>query len=353
MKKYSVFGVNQANLINVMVANKVRILSMNKLSNTQVDIIINNFDKKIFLEILNKKNYPYSQTNYAQKWIAFICGVFVVGLFFFITSLFCWKIEIVGENMVDLQFDIEQKYVGKLWKDIDCEAIQNTILLNKDVGLVSVSKRGGALIIDFSPYISKNDNITANFSGIVSNFSGIVSNIFVTSGTALVKVGDSVSIGQMLIAPYWMNKEEKVVCEAKGEVSFYVWQSETVEFREDDLQQERSGNYLVSTKLIWGNQILVEKVINNEYLMYEKVEKIEYFSKILPIKLVTTYFYELVDVPYHRDFESEKGALVMLARQKLLTNINESDILEEKSAINEVEGTYYVSYYVKLEIENG
>ncbi len=61
----------------------------------------------------------------------------------------------------------------------------------------------------------------------------------------------------------------------------------------------------------------------------------------------------MIEIPYHSDFLSEKDALIMLARQKLLTNVLESDILEEKSAINEFDGKFYVSYYAKLEIYNG
>ena len=287
-----------------------------------------------------------------------VCGIalFVVAILQFISSLFCWKVEIVGTNEVgkELKEKIQSEYAGKLWSEIEFSSLKNQILQNfENIGLVSVTRRGVTLIIDFSPLISNNDTIPTNLGSVVSNFNGIVSNILVVSGTPMVKVGDSVSIGQELIAPYWLNGEEKILCEARGEVSFYIWQSETVEFSENSVVQERSGNFVSSYKLLWGDEVLVEKKNSHSFKIFDEVEQIKYLSQILPIKLVTICDYELIELPFHRDFDAEKDALIMLARQKLLTNMSQSDILDEKSVINEVDGTYFVTYYVKTEIENG
>ncbi len=133
---------------------------------------------------------------------AFIC-IFAVILF----SQFIWKIEIDGTREIDASdirvFLYNSKIRQSEWKHhIDTNAVEVSILKNfSEISDVSVEISGTKLIITIvereSPIALYDKKISVN---LVALEDGIINEMVVYNGTPLVKSGDSVKKGDVLIS---------------------------------------------------------------------------------------------------------------------------------------------------------
>ena len=267
---------------------------------------------------------------------------------------FCWQVEINGANP-DVSDQIRQTItkahcVGKSWTRLDFSQLTSLILDEcENVGLVSFTRRGGALIVNYSDKTAPIDVSLPNYEGIRANADGIVSRMFVEEGTPLVKEGDTVHMGQMLIAPYAIVDDKQVPSKAKGRVKLYIWNSVTLDFCENSQVLSRTGESQTVVSVMWKDEVIVDKK-DSLFDNYETEERVVALVGG-PIKIIYTKYYELEQVEVYRKFEDEKDSLIWEAREKMLTIVDESDIIDEKVSISQRDDIYYLTFYVKTEIE--
>ena len=98
--------------------------------------------------------------------------------------------------------------IGSKFSDIDKTLLKTEILKsNKSISFVSIEKRGNRLIIN-TALSDKNDGVLSkNDSDIISNVKGVVESISVLRGTAIVKSGDIVNEGSLLVGAYITDKD--------------------------------------------------------------------------------------------------------------------------------------------------
>ena len=348
-------GVNHAQLIKKLLLGNVILFSAKQISPASLTIKISRKSFSSCKTVLKKYGYTYSVASCVSHWIGICVGALCSILFLFVMSQFCWQIEVKSDNY-ELNEQVRQILeknsccVGKMWNEIDFLVLTSEIQAKCDnIGLISFSRQGGTLVANLSKFTPPIEIAPTNTTGVFASADGIVSRIFVESGTPLVKVGDTVHVGQMLIAPYNFIEDNTVACEAKGKVFLYVWNSATVEFREKQKSYVRTGRKSVAMSIVWHNKNILEKD-NNSFEYYES-ESVEKYLVALPIKIVYTTFYELEFIEINLKFTDEKESLIFQAREKVLTIVDESDIMEEKITIDLVDQTYYVTCYVKTEIE--
>ncbi len=100
-----------------------------------------------------------------------------------------------------------QKYV--LFSGMDYKMIENKILSsNPNVTFVSVYKDGNYLVVDSQITSSKVEVLGENSLDIISTVDGVVEEIVVLRGTPIVKVGDFVKRGDLLVGAYTLSKDE-------------------------------------------------------------------------------------------------------------------------------------------------
>ena len=350
-----IHGVNHATLVKKLLANNIKVIWLKKISDTEllVSVSVQAFSK--VKQILQRNGYVFHVNRYFPNWGGLFVGIVFSLLLLIISNQFCLQIKINStqpEITASVQKVLsEECKFATLWGSIDYTKLTEQIYEKcPDVGLVSFSRRGNTLVVDFVPKTPPVEIKNSNFQGIFASADGVVGRIFVESGTQLVNVGDTVHIGQMLIAPYQIIEEEMIEVEAKGRIFLDVWQSATVEFSENQKAYARTGKSVVHSTIYWKNQKLVGHSAPL-WKVFETEERVGYLSDILPLKAVYTTYYELGPVEYELKFEDEKDSLELEAREKVLTIVDESDIMEEKVTFNFVDGVYYVTYYVKIEVE--
>ncbi len=353
-KTLLIYGVNHAVLIRKLITNRINLMLVNKVSSTCLMIKIPYQSFSNCKKILNQYGYRYDLSHATKIWIGCAIGAVVSLFLMIILSQFCWQVEVNGCNSElkhRVQEVLEQNLhcTGQKWDNIDFLYLNDEIQKQCDTGIVSFGRYGCTLVVNFSEYVPPIELKQTNTMGVFATADGIVSRIFVESGTPLVKAGDTVHVGQMLIAPYIVIDENEVAAEAKGRISLFVWHSSTVEFKEKSKVYARTGQKCGSLEEVWHDRIISTSGKNTFEHFEVEVRKRKLFT--LPVTLIYTTFYELDLVEVNEKFEDEKDALIFQAREKVLTIVNESDIMEEKVTIEKVDGTFFVTYYVKTEIE--
>lgn len=160
----------------------------------------------IIPHITKKKGFPFFLHRY-RKRKGFFAGLFICIVLVYIMSLFIWDINIQGgskytpEAMIKF-LDENKVYTGILKKKVDCQEIEETIrLAYNDIGWVSAEVKGTRLIIK-----TTETNMPAPAqkamapSHMVATKNGIVKKIVTRSGTPMVKVGDVIKKGDILVS---------------------------------------------------------------------------------------------------------------------------------------------------------
>lgn len=367
LQKFSIIqikivGTNFASLLNQLTREGVKLRNTKRTDDTTLFISITANNADTTFAILQKRCYNYSVTRkigFNALNIGVFAGILLVLVAFGVLSCFCFGVKINSENDYIVskvqQILNKEAVVGKTWGAIDNNKLEQTLRESiEDIGLVSVSRRGAFLWVNFSDITPPSEvENEINTSGVFATQNGVVSRIFVHSGTALVKEGDTVSLGQMLIAPYTEDEEgNQTPAVARGNVYLFVWDSATVEFRENDMLATRTGRTQQFAKITFRGNVLSDNSGEIEFENYEIERKIEYLSNVMPLKIEYITVYETEFVPVHREFKDEEQALIYEAREKVLAEVNEAEILDERHTVSLSGDTYYITYYVKREIKS-
>lgn len=118
---------------------------------------------------------------------------------------------------------------------------------------------------------------------IIAKSDGVIKNLIVYSGTPLVKNGDTVFAGQVLVENYEMRGEEQVQVQARAKALTQTWylQSETLFFAEQ--KNVLTGRQKVKTEInLFGKSFVFEKGEPFENAIEDKKE---IFTSFLPIKI--------------------------------------------------------------------
>ena len=141
---------------------------------------------------------------------------------------------------------------------INLSNLENEVLLsNKNLSFVSIKKQGNRLIVNSNLSSSEPIIQDKNTVGLYSNVTGVVEKINVLRGTPLVKVGDAINNGDILIGAYITDKNgEKYDTYIVGSV--YVIEEKTVFIKASNVDEKALNKIL---KILEFNETLevVEK----------------------------------------------------------------------------------------------
>ena len=158
------------------------------------------------LKIDEKKGLVFLLKKY-RKRIFFAAGLAVFFVLIKLISLYIWDISFDGNYSytdIELMNFLEENHIhnGLKKKNINCDHIE--FLLRKkynDITWVSAELKGTRLIIhikeNFDTNIAKIEDTPYN---IISNVNGVVDSIITSSGVPLVKSGDEITEGQVLVS---------------------------------------------------------------------------------------------------------------------------------------------------------
>lgn len=307
----TVEGFFTERFINNCISNKIFLWRLKRKSSTllTVNVNINNFKKihniarktKCKVKINYKKGLPIILHRYRKRKL-FLFLLMPIALLIFISSTYIWNIEIVGAqkiNTKELLIQLEEQGIGigKRKSNINSENIIDNIRLKRsDIAWLSIDMKGTNVIVTIVEAGEKPNIINKNeYCNIVASQQGLITKITADTGTSLVKVGDMVKKGDVLIGGYMQGKYTDIrYVHAKGEVKAKVWYTKKISSGITREISEETGNienkYSININKIKIN--LYKSIPNFEnYDTINETNKIRLFSNFyLPVEITKTTF---------------------------------------------------------------
>ena len=167
------------------------------------------------IKILEKKGLPFFYARLARHSGVFI-GTALCAFLLFFYSRSVWRVDIKGNESISSEHILEvlEKngvHEGTLKKDIDYHRLQFALYDAMDnVAWLNVGIDGSRLILELrevTPKPEKRDSET--YCNIIASRGGVVDKMQVYEGEAVVREGDGVSEGEMLVSGVIAHEEAK------------------------------------------------------------------------------------------------------------------------------------------------
>ncbi|MBR6788908.1 MAG: sporulation protein YqfD [Clostridia bacterium] len=262
-------------------------------------------DRLKAVAILENMCYNYTVTD-SLSWIInrffnklqlFITGIIVLVLLF-VSNIFVWKIEIIGVDGSKLYVAKETLADNNIFEftpksQIDLSTVKNA-LLSSEFSSASLSYKGNTLEISVTAKTDKNESLPQT-DKLLSRYDGVVTKIIARCGTPVVKVGQVVKRGDVLITDeIYSTLDGSVIGKTKadGEVFANVTFSYSYPISVCDTLVFSGESYTQTDVQFFGIGGLSDDC---KYKYFDKVITLKSLYP-LPIKVYETKYYELVFV---------------------------------------------------------
>ncbi|MBR1803017.1 MAG: sporulation protein YqfD [Clostridia bacterium] len=312
------------------------------------------------VKIGNKKGLPFLFYRYQKRKIFFLC-LFLIMIAIFTLSHFIWNIEITGNETID-KAEIEKILqennfkIGKSKIGLNTKEVINQIRLQRnDIAWVGIEIKGTNATVKIVEANLKPDIIQEDdYCNIVATKEGRITKISAGNGTPVVKEGEVITKGSILIGGWLEGKFTGTrYVHANGEVWAKVWYTATAQVPFKQLKKEQTGNVENKYSVKINNfQINFFKTLSKfqKYDTIETSKKLKLFSNLyLPIEITQkrNEEYTEIEVTYSKD--EAKQMAIEEAKQKIEGQIKQKEnILGEQ--IHEKQTEQYIEVEVIYEV---
>ncbi len=319
---------------------------------------------KCKVKIKKKKGVPFIIKKYRKRkvfLIAFILMILIIiGL-----SNFVWNIEVIGNTSITQeeilnQLNAQGLEIGTLKHKINTNRIiEQMRLANEKIAWIGIEVEGTNAKVTIVEATEKPEILDKNeYCNIISDKEAIITKVNVTNGTAMVKEGDVVEKGNLLIAG-WIEGQYTGMryMHATGTIKAKVWYT-----------SEKYENYIQDEKVQTENKenkyaICLNK---NEINFFKRVSKFEKYDKIesskkvklfnnfyLPIefKKITNYEYKIEKKQY--DKETLENKITTELEEQMKTDLKDKEILNRDVLVEEKENGIKVRLIYEVTEEIG
>ena len=317
-------------------------------------------DCKCKIKINKKMGLPFLLNKYRKRKI-FGIALLVIIVCIISVSQFIWNIEISGvdevkQNEIMKIIENEGVKVGKYKNRIDLQSLINKIRLEReDIAWVGMEVKGTNLIIkvveaDKKPEIINEDE----YCNIVASKDGIISKVEAQNGTPIVKEGDTVKKGDVLVQGWIEGKyTDNRFVHSEGKIIAKVWYSEKEKIYYKQDYENQTGNKEKKYSININNfKINFFKTLSNfeNYDTIRTIKKLKINSNFyLPIEIVVNENFEKQKTQITYDKNEAKEIGIKDVKNKLEEQIHNKENISN-IYINENETEEYVEIEVIYEV---
>ena len=352
-------------LMNIAASKKIFLWNVQRKRSSMMNanISIKDFKKmkgitkktKCRIKINQKKGLPFLIQKYQRRKIFFILLIPMI-MALVISSRYLWNIEVIGAEKIKKEELIQELKIlgletGKLKNKINTkDIITNLRLQRNDISWMEINLKGTNAIVSIVEAKEKPEIIKEEPCNIVSNVRGRVVKITANKGTPLVKVGDIIEKGTILIGGYMEEKyTDTRYVHAQGEVQANVWYT-----------KRKQSNYTREVSTFTGNEknrykISMHNFTINLYKSIPKFEKYDTISADKKIRLFTNFYLPItITKNTYQEIKTEPITYGKQELQTILINELEEEFrkekIEDKKVMNKIVNVYQTEDK-KLEIE--
>lgn len=356
--------------INLCRSNKIAIWHLKREKEIQLDFRVGIHDFKLLREIAkktkckikitSKRGLPFVLHRYKKRKIFFLLLIVMI-ILTMLSSNFVWNVDIREENGLELK-DIEKDVdeaglkIGQWKSKVDTKEIINKIRLKrKDIAWMGIELKGTNAIVKLVKAEEKPNIIDEQeFCSIICDKAGIVTKVNAQTGTANVKVGDIVNVGDTLINGWMEGKYTGIrYVHAKGEVQAKVWHTKYKNIPYNATERSKTGNVQNKYCIKINNfKINLSKRLS-KFKIYDTIEaenKMKLFSDFyLPISIIKTTYEEVLEEQKIYEIEEAKNLGIQQLQEELDDEIENKEMIVGKN-INTYEKEDSVDVYVTYEV---
>ncbi len=315
---------------------------------------------KCRVKIKEKKGLPFIFNKYRKRKIFFLSlCLIVVGIV--ILSNFIWNIELTGNTNIskeELIAVLEQEglKVGTAKNKINTKEIVSKVRLDRnDLAWIGIELKGTNALVKVVEADKKPDIIKEEeYCNIVATKPGVIVKTNAINGTSLVKQGDTVNKGTILIAGWLEGKYTGTrYVHANGEIIAKVWYEEKQKVELNQVISKENGNSENKYSVKINNfQINFYKTLSKfeKYDTIGETKKIKMFSDFyLPIEITKITNKELIEERLTYSKEEAKQIAVEKAKKLLDEKVEDKEKLVN-TYINYNETEEYIEAQVIYEV---
>ncbi len=338
--------------INICTNNKILIWNLKRDKNVRLylNIGISDFKKiaevarktKCKVKIERKKGIPFILNRYRKRKIFAIFLILVISLIIF-ASNYIWNIEIQEENNNDLasiEEDLKEAGLktGILKSKVDSKEIINNIRLKRDdIAWMGIELKGTNVIVKVVKAEEKPEIIDdTEYCNIVSDKNGIITKINAQNGTAMVKEGDTIKEGTILISGTMEGKYTGTrYVHSIGEIEAKVWYTKSKKiyynqekYTETGAQEKKYGIKINNFEINFNKRV-------SKFKFYDTIneeKKFKLFSNLyLPISVTKLTYKEQEKTNVVYDIEEATNIGIEELDKELLDEIEEKNNILRKN----------------------
>ena len=356
--------------INMCRNRKIAIWHLKRKKDVQLDFRVGIHDfkeickiakkTKCKLRIKSKKGVPFLLHRYKKRKMFFFLLMIIIFLIL-LSSNFVWNVDIREENgeiLENIAKDVEEAglRIGDWKTKVDTKEIINKIRLQrKDIAWMGIELKGTNAIVKIVKADEKPEIVDdEEYCSIISDKVGVITKMNAQTGTANVKVGDTVNVGETLINGWMEGKYTGIrYVHAKGEIEAKVWHTKYKNIPYHATERSETGNVESQYAIKFNNfKINLHKGVS-KFEIYDTIEtenKMKLFSNFyLPISIIKTTNKEVKEEQKTYQIEEAKN----LGIQQLQEELN-NEIEDKESIVNTNVNTYEkedsIDVYVTYEV---
>lgn len=366
--RITVEGYYIERFINICTTSKILIWNLKREKGTKLylNIGIQDYYRAIQVakklkcktKINKKRGLPFIINRY-RKRKAFVISLIIIMIALFISSNYVWNVEIQIEDNLEIENLLEDVKtagleVGMSKKSVNTEEITNKIRLQRnDISWIGIDVKGTNAIVKAvkakeAPKIIDEKE----YCNIVAQKDGVITKILAQNGTAMVKVGDNVEKGQVLIQGTMEGKYTGIrYVHSLGEVEAVVQYQKTEKVNYKKEESKKTGKKEKKYQIKINNfQINFYKTLS-KFKIYDTIKeekKLRIFSNLyLPISVTKITNCELEENQDNYTLEEavEKGTKKL--EQEIEAEINDKgSILRKRSKCPRSRRICRSNYYI-------
>ena len=245
----------------------------------------------IRVHILEKRGFPFFIRRYKSRF-GFFAGLIIFLAFLQVMSGFIWVVEVVGNEQVKTEkiiADCESIGIkqGMHKSHINAKAdAQELLLKNGKLAWGSFNVEGSKLTVNVTE-IKPKENKNSVATNLVATDDGIIKRIDVKSGDCVVKVGDIVKKGdvlvsgviEMLFGTRFVYSKGEIIAETKTEITMEEPLERVVFLNTGKVKNKRVLEFFtLKIPLYLGSE-------KGDYDTFKTVKNYKLFGKNIPIKM--------------------------------------------------------------------
>ena len=350
-KKYTMWNIKKNNDIKISLNIEIK-------NYKEICRVARNTHCKV--KIKAKRGLPFLINKYKKRKI-FVLFLLIIAFAIFLSSNFVWNIDIIEENGAEIENimeDINQAglTIGEFKGNVNTKEIINKVRLDRDdIAWMGIELKGTNAIVKLVKAEEKPEIVDEDeYCNIVSDKNGVITKINAQNGTANVKVGDTISEGDILINGWMEGKYTGVrYVNAKGEIEARVWYTKNKTIEYNTTEKHNTGNTETNYGIKINNfKINFPKGVS-KFKFYDTIEtesKMKIFSNFyLPISVIKTTNQEYEEVKKTYSVEEAKNLGIQEIEQELESEIENKNNIVNKN-INTYENENSIDIYVTYEV---